>query len=298
MDKISVMPGDVVWAKLPNAKPFLVVWKDDENVYTYAVSEIRTNVLENYETYGIIRGKYSNIKNSWFNLTTLIKIPLTDVLGTMMTLNDDDLSLIDKRLHIQMNRGTNIEHVFGKVYCFSEGDVVMYGHEKYYIYAIYDKNLYCYRVTKKLQEDFKIYRKVRINRKSVFMDFTVQKILDYGDAQIIDIASVNEMLYINRAHTEAKEIAKKKEPDKKCDIGTVFKLRNKTIMYLYQSNGKYYCVDLLTYKINSNLIALNKLPNEKYKIAVKGQQSVQEIVEYFYQNVTGCPKKLKELYES
>ena len=85
----SLCQGDMVWARMPlsnselgkikighRIRMYLVIWKDFGNIYAYQSSSKRKSELNNYEIYIINRCRYSNKKDSWIDLTRIVKVPV------------------------------------------------------------------------------------------------------------------------------------------------------------------------------------------------------------------------------
>ena len=107
----SLDPGDLVWAKMPLSKkelksiekshqirPYLVVTKDKFNIYAYQSSSKQWNKLNNCQEYFINRFLYKQKKDSFINLTQIHKIPFINLKSYYITLNEQDLKNIQKRL--------------------------------------------------------------------------------------------------------------------------------------------------------------------------------------------------------
>ena len=299
----SLIPGDVVWAKMPinankeqtSIRPYLVVLAAPFNIYAYHLSDIWNKKLNNYETYGIISGKYNNSKNLWLNLSNVVKIPVNNVVSKMMHLRNDDLEMIEKRLQIQTNRNKYSKQMFELPFYISEGDVVMFNSNKYYVYAIYDKKLYCYSFSN-TQTDELNSKIVRINRRQFYMNFSNQVVINSKDAEIIDIASVSEILYIERIKKLIKEKTKKKDLLPKYEIGSVFKCKNMEIMFLYEKNDKFYFVDYHRYKIFPRLIQFDKLPESQKFIEISNSETIEKIIRHLIEKLPNPPKELKRMY--
>ena len=112
----SLNPGDLVWAKMPLSKkelnsiaenhqvrPYLVVHKNNFNIYAYQSSSKQWNRLNNCQEYFINKFRYKQNKDSFINLTKVYKIPFINLKSYYITLNKQDLKNIQKRLQIQEN---------------------------------------------------------------------------------------------------------------------------------------------------------------------------------------------------
>lgn len=306
----NLQQGDMVWARMPlpdcelrkikeshRIRPYLVMWKDFGNIYTYQSSSKRKSELNNYEKYRINGLRYDNKKDSWIDLTKIIKVPVNCLMRKFCFLRKPDFMMIEKRLKIQMNRNKEIKKTFNVSFRFIEGDIIIHNSTKYYIFTNNNGKIYCYMLTKKLNSISDNVKKVKINGKLYYIYFDNRIVIDENASmEIVDIATVDEVLEINR-------LKKKIKPKKKSVVnieayktGTVFKVKNKEIMYLYESNGSCYGVDLLMYKAFPKVVSIYK-PSTREILEIYDDEKVNGIIKYLVRNLEQPNKRIRKMYE-
>lgn len=304
----ALCQGDMVWARMPlphyelekikadhRIRPYLVMWKDFANIYGYQSSSKRKREFNNYETYRINRCRYNNKKDSWIDLTRIVKVPVNCLMRKLCTLSKPDFMMIEKRLEIQKNKNKEIKKNFGIDFEYREGDVICKSSEKYYVFKNNGK-IYGYLLTKKLRNISSNTKQVKINGKLNYIYFDNVSIIDENTSmKIIDIATVDEMMEINLLR---KKIKSKKEVIniETYKIGTVFRVKNKEIMYLYEDNGVCYGVDLLMYRAFPKVISIYK-PSTMEILEIYDDEKVNDIVKYLAHNLRVGNKKIRKLYE-
>lgn len=308
----SIEIGDLVWAKMPlpeselayiepthRFRPYLVIKKDDESIYAYQASSKKATCLNNFKSYVINQSNKGYDKNSWVNLSVLYKVPCENLLYKMIHLNDHDLSMIDKRLNILKNRGTELRQTLNLPIQYAAGDVITYTDENgkesiYYVFSVEGNKLICYGIT----YGKKNWRQVVINRKNIYLDFIHQVTLtDLSKVKIIDIANNYEIAVINQIKKEVwSEVTYNPSKKKDYEIGTVFETFQGEIMYLYKYKNAYYGVNLSTYKAFVETVEIKNI--DIYKIIdVRDSNCIKEVVRYLYINMNQPPKQIRWLYE-
>lgn len=303
----TLCQGDMVWARMPlpdselekikighRIRPYLVMWKDFGNIYAYQSSSKRKSELNNYEIYRVNRCRYSNKKDSWIDLTRIVKVPVNCLMRRLCCLSKPDFMMIEKRLRIQKNRNKEIKKTFGVGFVYREGDVISKNSTKYYVFNNNNGKIYGYLLTKKLRDTCSSAQKVKINGKLNYIYFDNVIVID-ENIKIIDIATVDEMMEINLLR---KKIKAKKEVIniEVYKIGTVFRVKNKEVMYLYESNGVCYGVDLLMYRAFPKVVSIYK-PSNMEILEIYDDEKVKEIVKYLTHNLRSGNKKIRKLYE-
>ena len=134
----NVKVGDMLWCNMPLSKrelniieeshrirPYLVVEKEPNFLLCYQCSSKSRKELNNYEEYCIKNKKYRNKKDSWIDLTNVIKIKIKNIESEYIKLNQIDIKRIEKRIIIGQNRG-NAELIrFNEPIYIEVGDVIV-----------------------------------------------------------------------------------------------------------------------------------------------------------------------------
>ena len=271
----SIQPGEMIWAQMPLCKkelnkiaidhrirPYLILKKDKKFLYAYPSSSKHAKKLNSIQEYCINSTRYQTPKNSYINLTTLVKIPISNIKSKFTNLISHDLQNIEKRLKVFANHSSQFNIPFN----LNEGDIINNHSQLYYVYTSDNTNLYAYTIYKKVKKHKKLI-KVIINGKSYYFDFNNKRILRKSEKNdIVDIASkdVRKQIKLYQENLKPKRTPDTNEKQEAIqnidfDIGTVFKIGNMKVMYLFKRNDINYGVDLLLYKISPFLVEINQI---------------------------------------
>ena len=112
--KTEILVGDMFWAKMPlpehelnkmlpshRIRPYLIVKIDNDVVYAYQAFSNKWTTTNNWQHYAINHDVLGYNKVCWIDLRSLIKLPIYNLNNKLLHLSDKDLSLIEKRLHLQ-----------------------------------------------------------------------------------------------------------------------------------------------------------------------------------------------------
>lgn len=312
----SLIPGDLVWAKMPLSKkelnsisenhqirPYLVVYKDKFNIYAYQSSSKQWNKLNNCQEYFINRFHYKQKKDSFINLTKVYKIPFVNLKTKYVTLNEQELKNIQKRLQIQ----TNNKYQFSIDIYILEGDVIVINHQLYYVYASDNAYLYCLIIFKKCPKDKKKYINIIINNKTYYTTFK-EKISFERTAKlsIVNIAYKSEIVSILEKKSgiefNQKKLSnlEKKMLEKKCELiyenGTVFQIGKNQIVYLFKYKKVYYGIDVLMYKIKPRTIPIFDIEKRPI-LKILPREELLKIVDFLSSNNVQPLNEINRLYD-
>ena len=236
----SIQPGEMIWAQMPLCKkelnkipighrvrPYLILKKDKKFLYAYPSSSKHTKKLNNMQEYCINNTRYKTLKNSYINLTTLVKIPVSNIKSKFINLISHDLQNIEKRLRIITNHSGQFNITFN----LNEGDIINNHSQLYYVYTSDNTNLYTYAIYRKAKKDKKLIKNT-INGKSYYFDFNNKQILRKSEkSDIVDIASkdVRRQIKLYQENLKSKKMPDTIEKQETIqnidfDIGTVFKM--------------------------------------------------------------------------
>lgn len=302
--------GDMVWAQMPlsdeklmcidesyRIKPYLVVGKDDNGIYAFQSSHIRITKMNNFQIYGVDMSKFGYEKNSWIQLVNIKKIPIENLKSKMVHLSDYDLSMIQKRLKIQQNRGKPTSSDFNIPIKICEGDVIQYLTAQkmlLYVHAVDNGKFICYPISFQYRKN---WIKIKINKKLFFIDFNNQiTVADVNNTLIVDIANNIEINAIERKKEERNSCKNpKKKVAEQYKIGTIFDTEQGKMMYLYEAGGIHYGVNLIANKIDPNINPIIDIDvcerGEVYDSA-----KVKEVVEFLYNYLEKPDQKLNSIY--
>lgn len=313
----SLTPGDLAWAKMPLAKkelntiaenhqirPYLVVYKDNHNIYAYQSSSKQCNKLNNCEEYFINKLRYKQSKNSFINLTKVYKIPFINLKSKYITLNQLDLKNIQKRLQTQPNK---------ELYQFSidiyiiEGDVIVISNQLYYVYASDNAYIYCLIIFKKCPKDKKKYKKIIINRKTYYTTFkektdfkrtTKMVIINIAyQSEIEEILKIkNKLDYMPKNLSNQEKKILEQEHELIYENGTIFQVGKNKIVYLFKHENAHYGVDSLMYKITPKVIQIYNIEKRKV-LGILQLDEYIKIVEFLSLNNAQPLKKINKLYD-
>jgi len=301
--------GDMVWAKMPlsdeklqhieeshRVRLYLVVGKDKNAIYGFQSSSKRFGEMNNYQTYGINLSKFGYEKNSWIQLVNIEKVPIDNLINYMVDLSIRDLSMIEKRLQIQSNRGKRTRPTFNVPIQICQGDVVQYlAADKmlYYVHFADNCKVIAYPISFQFR---KHWIKIKINKKNFYIDLSEQVVItDIKQLKIIDIANNGEIGAIERKIKERPQKSKKRRV--KYEIGTVFKTGEGKMMYLYEMAGTYYGVNLEAYRIIPNIKEIRDI-SECQKVEVYDSEKIKDVVRFLYNNINQPNKRLNCLYSN
>lgn len=313
--------GDMVWAKMPlpedelseiepshRIRPYLVIDKDTEAIYGYPASSKKSPGLGNFQICGINLNKFGYEKNSWLTLTELYKVPIDNLCSKMIHLDDHDLSMISKRLQIQLAIGNNVsqyklEYKLDLPVEFEEGDVIQYTHEDNelsicYVYSADETKLICYPIILSYFRNT-TWRKIMIDGKYAYVDFANPIIFtDFSKAKIIDIASNYEIAVINQIKKEV-EHSVKKANDKLngFEPGYVFNTIYGKFMYLGRTREGCCGINLFTYKTTPEVVLIPHIRTSKI-VELKNKEYVNDVVKFLYQNLKQPSKLITWMYKN
>lgn len=208
----SLEVGDIVWAQMPlpnevlelveenqQVRPYLVLRKDNDNIYAFKTSCKKVTEMNNYQSYKINLGEFSSEKNNWIHLTTVKEIPIDNLRHKITHLSHYDLSMIEKLLEIQRNRGKLLDVFLNMPVKICKGDVIQCLTAQkmlHYVYDVEDDKLICYPLSYQYR---KHWTKIKINRNPFFVDFNNQIIIsDIENVNIFDIANNGEIGLIEK----------------------------------------------------------------------------------------------------
>lgn len=311
----SLAVGDLVWAKMPLPKkelnsidenhqirPYLVVHKNKFNIYAYQSSSKQLNKLNNCQEYFINRFRYKKNKDSFINLTKVYKIPFTNLKSYHITLNEQDLKNIQKRLQIQKN----CKYQFSIDVYIVEGDVILINNQLYYVYAFDNIYLYCLIIFKKCPKDKRKYTNIVINNKTYYTNFKKKASFERTTKMnIINIAYRSEMKSIleekNKSEFNQKKLSniEKKMIEKNHELiyenGTVFQVGKSKIIYLFKYKQEHYGVDLLMYKINPKTMPIFCIEKRQI-LEILPKEELLKVVEFLSSNHVQPLKQINKLY--
>ena len=211
----NVQVGDLVWSKMPFSKkeldkieqshrirPYIVIKKDMLNIYAFQSSSKSSTRLNNIQEYKLHKGYYMQNRDSYINLTQVYKIPFYKLKEKSNKINSFDLNNIEKRLFAQ---NVKSEYKFNINIYISEGDVIVFDGQLYYVYASDNTYVYCFSIFKKQPKDEDMYISITINKKRYYTIFkNKRKFNKTTNFKIVNIAYESELKEI---------INKKKEID-------------------------------------------------------------------------------------
>lgn len=306
--------GDMLWCTMPLPKkelkkieehhrirPYLVVQKELNFLLCYQSSSKNKEQANNYEKYCINSKKYQNNKNSWIDLTSVKKIPITKINLKYIQLNQIDIKNMEKRICIAQNNG-NAEIIrFNEPIYIEIGDVIRKEQKTYYVYSEDNVNIYCFRIQKKIRKNEKM-EAIKINKKTYYTNFKELKTIKRRDNfEIVNIAFKEEILEIlEKKHTLKAETYTKVEENfkrnkNKFEIGSVFQYGNSKVMYLYTNKGKYYGVDLLWYLLKTRIFEIKAIEKRKL-LGTKDLGEINKVLEILLEkNVQN--KEIKKIYK-
>lgn len=268
-------------------RPYLVVYKEQNFLLCYQCSSRDREELNNYQKYLIDAKKYKTKKDSWIDLTEIIKIKIKNIQSTYIRLNQIDIKNIEKRIKINQFKGNSNLINFNEPIYLETGDAVIKGDTNYYIYSEDNVNVYGFKIQKKRKEDQE-FEKIIINRKTYYTNFKEFKIINRNDnVRITNIASKKEILEIFNKKKKlkiCKEVYKSLNNNKnEFAVGSTFQYGNSTVMYLYSNNQKYYGVDLLWYIIKPRIFEIKNIQRRKL-IEIKNLKEINKVLEILMEN--------------
>ena len=326
-----IKPGDMIWAKMPlkrrklkeileehRVRPYLVVRKDKNCLICYQSSSKKNMRVSNYDEYHIKKEKYMKKRDSWINLYNIIKVPICNIEDKYISVNKFDLQQIEKRLEIlEFKKGKKIEK-FNMPIIIDIGDVVEYKNALYYIYASDNVNVYGIKIYRRNLNMSKNNIKFIINDRIYYIlqdEIKKETINRAEKLKLVDIAYPEEVEILKKIIKKSKEDKKhektklldlKKEKnhnyqyikkEKKCEIGTVFKINKSKVLYLFEKDGKHYGVDIVYYIIAPKLIEIKNI-ERKEVVEVKEKKDCLKYIEKLLQNNIKLTKDIKKLYKN
>lgn len=222
----SLKSGDLVWAKMPLSKsklktieethqirPYLVIKKGKFSICAFQSSSTNHKALNNYQEYFINRLNYNQKRNSFINLTKVYKIPFINLKEKYITLKNQDIKNIQKRIKIQINRKypIDINYQFSVDIQIVEGDLIIVNNKSYYVYADDNVYLYCIVVYKKYIQNGESYTNICINKRTYYTNFEEKMVFNRNiKMEISNIASIDEKEFILNKKKEIKYKLKRK----------------------------------------------------------------------------------------
>ena len=317
-EKIKLMnvlePGDLVWAKMPlsrkelrtiekehQVRPYLVVDKSHFFIYAYQSSSKQSSTLNNCQEYRINKYRYKQSKDSYLNLTKVYKIPFYKLKKKHTTINEVDLKNIQKRFNVNKSSYKLIENIY-----ISEGDVIEYENQFYYVYSTDNVYVYCFLIFKKYPKDGERYEKININNKTYYTNFKVKKYFNRKEElSIVNIAySIEcEEILEQKKGMKQKELSniQKKEHIKNnnkmtYESGTIFQVGKNKMVYLFKANNKYYGVNALMYKIKPRVVPIYNIHKSQI-LGIVPKEDYLKMVECLYLNNVQPLKEIGDLYD-
>lgn len=310
----EIEEGDMIWAKMPLSKkklktieeshrirPYLVVKKSKNYLICYQSSSKASESLNNYEQYLIKKERYKKKRNSYLTLSKTIKVPICNIKNKYIKVNDIDLRKIEKRLEIIENRDRRDIEKFNVPINIEEGDVIFYNENTYYIYTTDNVYVYGIKIHKRNTKKQKS-KKIIINRKTYYIildDAKKEGLKRNLDLRLIDIAYPEEIEEIkNIKNKKKKEKQEEKNGEELVDyeVGTVFKVRNSKILYLFKKDGKYYGVDIIYYVIFPKILQIKDINNREV-LEIKSKEECLVYIEALQKNNTDLVKEVRKLYD-
>lgn len=238
--------GDLVWAKMPLTKkelskianshrirPYLVIKKETFNCYVFQSSSKSSNRLNNLQEYCIHKKIYKQNKDSFINLTQVYKIPFYNLLEKASTLNNIDLSNIEKRLLAQNKKS---EYNFAIDIYISEGDIIKVEKQLYYVYASDNGYLYCLIIFKKPPIDEEVYTPIIINKKTYYTTFKNK--MQFKRKNNFNIINIANKLEIEEILKKKKEVEFQQKQLLKLSLSKENKI-NKTAERVLQKRNNF-----------------------------------------------------------
>ena len=314
----KVEEGDMIWAKMPLKKkelktiqeshrirPYLVVKKIKNYLICYQSSSKPNEKLNNYEEFLIKSKRYNKKRDSYLTLNKTVKIPICNIKNKYIKVNDIDLRKIEKRIQIIENRKNIKTDKFNIPINIEEGDVIFYNENTYYIYTTDNVYVYGIKIHKRNTKKQKSI-KILINRKTyyIILDDAKKEVVRRNlDLKLIDIAYPEEIEEIKNIKNKKKKEKKNdiiKEADceesKNYEIGTVFKVGNSKILYLFQKDKKYYGVDIIYYVVFPKILQIKDINNREV-IEIKPKEECLVYIEELLKNNTSLVKEIRKLYD-
>ena len=328
---LEIKTGDMFWAKMPlkrrklkeiledhRVRPYLAVRKEKNCLICYQSSSKKNMRVSNYDEYHIKKEKYMKKRDSWINLYNIIKVPICNIEDKYINVNKFDLQQIEKRLEIlEFKKGKKIEK-FNIPIIIDIGDVVEYKNTLYYIYASDNVNIYGIKIYSRNLNMSKNNIKFIINDRIYYIlqdEIKKETINRAEKLKLVDIAYPEEVEALrmsikkckeDKKHEKTKVLGFKKEKtysyqynkkEKKCEIGTVFKINKSKVLYLFEKDGKHYGVDIVYYIIAPKLIEINNIERKEI-VEIKEKKDCLKYIEKLLQNDIKLTKDIKKLYKN
>ena len=326
-----IKTGDMIWAKMPlkrrelkeilknhRVRPYLVIRKDKNCLICYKSSSKKNNRVSNYDEYHIKKEKYKKKRDSWINLYNTTKIPICNIEDKYVSVSRFDLQEIEKRLEILEYRKNEEVEKFNIPIIIGIGDVIEYKNEIYYIYASDNVNVYGIKIYRRNLNMSENNIKLIINDKIYYVlqnEIKKESINRTDKLKLVDIAYSEEVEALrmsikkckeSQKHEKTKVLGFKKEKtysyqynkkEKKCEIGTVFKIDKSKVLYLFEKDGKHYGVDIIYYIIAPRLIEIKDIERKEI-VEVKEKKDCLKYIEKLIENNVKVTKDIKKLYKN
>ena len=249
----SLIPGDIVWSKMPlddislakvkpghRVRPYVFLKRKKDSFWGLYCSSSAT-VKKEIETYHLWGGdRYGLSKISYIRLSPIEIIPRENIISYMTRLKDADMSIINKKLDIlKHNHHVETKFRFDVKMAPLAGDVISFKHKRYYIFDSDKTNIKAFRIYNDASKCNKPY--ILDNSRHLYID--LDKMVNLKDDQGFKYVDM-----LNHSFNE--ELTKRlKTKIKKPDIKIKTKTENEDPYWLYQEGqillNKYYEEDFL-----------------------------------------------------
>lgn len=250
-NKIKI--GDLVWAMMPlsadelsmieeshRIRPYLVVAKDDNDIYGYYCSSKKKSRYLAY--YKLDKNIYNHRKNTYIYLTKTYRIPRANFKSIFDTVSNNQLMMIERKLRVNSRYLRGLIH-FDIDIVNQIGDIIKINQQLYYIYQSDSTNLYTYK-TKFVREN-KIRYEFDFNQSYIFKT--------KASYELVNTLSPKNINLIIEQKKQFKRLNKNKQRNKHENSfcyprGSIFEDYNgDKIIYLYSRGIHHYGINI---KIN------------------------------------------------
>lgn len=305
----------MVWAIMPfnkktmeeieeshRCRPYLVMYKDDKNIYAYFSSSSMTGNANNIKKYCIDKTKYGIQKDSWIDLKKIYKVPVYNLKDYFYTLKKEDFLQIKRRAELLKEKYPNSITESMDNYDITIGDIVCYKGNINYVYNCDKDKIYCYKLYRNSKFK-KIFTPILIRNKKYFMDLDSDvKYNRNKKMELIDFASEIENNYIKeniikvkKSKQESNSYRENKSKISKYKLGTLFQIKADKIAYLFTKDNKDYGINILTYNSNPSLYCIPEYRRKNIIGDIPISQCFK-IIENLYLKKVKPQKNIEELY--
>lgn len=307
----STKIGDIIWIKRYDNEiekekieighregPAIVIHKNLFNTYILScTSEVKNSKAINL-FYLLKKDKYKKLKkDTYVKIFFIQKLKPKNYVFKIHYLQDDDLNQLNKKvvLYFTQNKSKILNYFLIKrlKFILTDGDIIKYNNQLYYIYEHDNQYFYCYQVEYKN----KGYNAIDINDITYFFNFKVKvKILINKKIKLINTCNDIKKLSIK---VKNEEYQKSKKTKNFVKHGHLIKYEN-NLFYVYGEFSNYYLLykvyrdiekndDMLAIAINKGIyftsfeqVRLNK--NEQFEIRRIANDIEIKNIKYLYKN--------------